>query len=46
MAKIVIKKKTQIEEERLLDSLLPSEEEVFDAELEIKILNLLLEVGR
>lgn len=48
MAQIKWKTKREIEEEKLLESVLPSEAEIKDAELEIKILkilNLLSEEG-
>ena len=45
MAQIIWKSNQDIEEEKLIESILPSEEEIKDAELEIKILNLLSEVG-
>ncbi len=45
MSQIIWKSNQDIEEEKLLESILPSEEEIKDAELEIKILNLLSEVG-
>ena len=45
MAQIIWKSNQDIEEEKLLESILPSEEEIKDVELEIKILNLLGEVG-
>lgn len=44
MAEIRIKTREQIEEEKLLESLIPTQEEIENAILEIKILTLLEEV--
>ena len=41
MAQIKWKTNLEIEEEKLLESLIPTKEEVEDAELEIKVINLL-----
>ncbi|TCO78006.1 hypothetical protein [Marinisporobacter balticus] len=45
MAKITWKSKQQIEDEKTLESIKPTEEEIKKAEIEIQILNLLGEVG-
>lgn len=41
MAKIKWKTKQEIEEEKLLESLIPTQEEIENAELEINMINLL-----
>lgn len=41
MAQIKWKSKTEIEEEELLESLIPTKEEIEKAELEISVINLL-----
>ena len=45
MAIIKWKTKEEIEQEELLESLISTQEEIFDAELEIKTINLLIELG-
>lgn len=41
MAQIKWKTKTEIEEEKILENLIPTKEEVENAELEIKVIQLL-----
>lgn len=45
MAKTPWKSNEQIEEEKLIESLQPTPDEVKDSELEIKMLTLLIEMG-
>jgi len=45
MAQIKWKTNQEIEEEKLLESLISTQKEIFDAELEIKIITLLIELG-
>lgn len=45
MAKIIWKTHEEFDEEKLLESLLPTQEEIQDAELEIKTITLLSELG-
>lgn len=45
MAIIKWKTNEEIEEEKLLESLISTQEEIFDAELEIKTITLLIELG-
>lgn len=46
MAEMTWQSQLEIDEERLLKSLEPSEQEIKDAELEIKVLNILQEVQK
>ncbi len=45
MAQIKWKTKAEIEEEKLLESIVSTKEEIEDAELEIKVITLLSELG-
>lgn len=45
MAKIIWKTKQEIEDEKAIQDMMPTQEEIEQAEFEIKVLTLLSEVG-
>lgn len=44
MAKIIIKKKQEIDEDAILDEVAPTQKEIEDAKIEVKVLTVLMEV--